>query len=82
MSAARTALVVGGGVAGMSAALMLARAGVEYPAERKQALVAAPRPGADGPITVPLPAKLSLVAATGLLVVLGLFPSLLLQLIR
>ena len=48
----------------------------------KQALVTGPRPGAEAPISVPAPAAAALLASTALLVILGLFPSLLLQLIR
>ncbi len=45
----------------------------------KQALVAPPAPGADGRIAVPGAAALALLLAALLLVVLGVFPSLLLQ---
>lgn len=48
----------------------------------KQALVAPPRAGAEGRIAVPVPAAGALLAATALLVVLGLVPSQLLQLVR
>ena len=45
----------------------------------KQALVAAPAANA-GPVRAPLPARISLVISAGLIVVLGLMPSLLLRL--
>ena len=44
----------------------------------KQALVAAPAPGASGRIRVPLAAAFALAAAAALILLLGLFPSLLL----
>ncbi|HTX64885.1 MAG TPA: NADH-quinone oxidoreductase subunit N [Opitutaceae bacterium] len=44
----------------------------------KQALVAGPPSGGGGRIAVPAPAAVALVAAAGLLVLLGLFPSLVL----